>query len=154
MLVTITMKYVYILWMLIFCSMATRQNDGRFPVFSSMPNFRKLPSACDLQAADKEESEKLPGSLQLYRSSRPDFLTEDEITQFLKFGIRCIIDFRSVREYRKANGLKLLDSTYPVYKVGLFYSCIFVNKPRLEFIFILVTRLLKTVGNLFIFLFC
>jgi len=108
--------------------MITQRNDGRSPIFSSMPNFRKLPSTCDLQEADNSDkahqSDKMAANLQLYRSSRPDFLTEDEIMQFRKFGIRCIIDFRSAGEYRNANGSKLLDTTYPVYKVGSLYSYI------------------------------
>jgi Tyrosine phosphatase family len=102
--------------------MAVRHGSRDFPQFSSMPNFRKLPSTCDLntedQTHDKPQLDAQEITLKLYRSSRPDFLTEVEVDQFMKLGIRCIIDFRSAREYRKASGSKLLDSMYPVYKVS------------------------------------
>jgi hypothetical protein len=102
--------------------MALRHNNGDCPQFSSMPNFRKLPSTCDIhredKSTDKQEFIQPEVTLKLYRSSRPDFLTEDEVDKFMQLGIQCIIDFRSAKEYGKANGSKLLDSVYPVYKVS------------------------------------
>ena len=80
--------------------------------FQSMPNFREV---------DEETTEKTKddNTCKLYRSSRPDFLSEAEADQFKSLGIRTIIDFRSAREYRKANGSKVLDEAFPVYKVKL-----------------------------------
>ncbi len=85
------------------------KNAAHFP---SMPNFRQV---------NKFEEEKKEGKLKykLYRSSRPDFLTVTEVNSFRKLGIKTIIDFRSHREYKKANGSKMLDSAFPVYKVHL-----------------------------------
>ena len=98
--------------------MAARQtNGGLSSHFNSMPNFRKLPSSSDLSSHELTTSDV---ALKLYRSSRPDFLTAEEVDQFLKLGIRSIIDFRSPREYSKATGLKLLDEHYPVFKVKCF----------------------------------
>jgi len=55
--------------------------------------------------------------LKLFRSSRPDLLTVEEVNKFLPLNIRSVVDLRSASEYRKADGLKLLDAVYPVYKV-------------------------------------
>lgn len=46
-------------------------------------------------------------------------MTETDILKFKKLGIRSIIDFRSAKEYSKANGNKLLDAYYPVCKVHI-----------------------------------
>lgn len=80
--------------------------------FQSMPNFRVVDNWCN-------ESAKEEGKCILYRSSRPDFLTAAEIDTFKQLGIRSIIDFRSVKEYHKAGGPKLLDHHFPLYKVKL-----------------------------------
>lgn len=85
--------------------------------FDSMPNFRQLVGVNKDNKIDDGESKT--GRINLYRSSRPDFLTSEEIDKFRAAGIRCIIDFRSVKEYRKATGLKNLDKFYPSYKVKL-----------------------------------
>lgn len=51
----------------------------------------------------------------LYRSSRPDLLTQKEVDYILKdLKIKCILDMRSVREYRKASGDKLLDQHFNI----------------------------------------
>ena len=81
--------------------------------FKSMPNFRLLTET------SKDVGYDHGGLPLLYRSSRPDFLTELDIGQFRKTGIKAIIDFRSEKEYTKANGDKLLDKYYPVYKVKI-----------------------------------
>ncbi len=80
--------------------------------FKSMPNFRQV-----YQRTSEKSQIKKP--CMLYRSSRPDFLTVNEADQFKSLGIRTIIDFRSAHEYRKANGAKILDDDYPVFKVKL-----------------------------------
>lgn len=74
------------------------------PTFGSIPNFRVVTS----------ESEGIP---LLYRSSRPDFITDLEVTSFRNLGVRSIIDFRSPKEYQKADGSKLLDQHYEVQEV-------------------------------------
>lgn len=48
----------------------------------------------------------------LYRSSRTDFLTDDETGQFFELGVKAIIDLRRNDEYAKADGDKILDKTY------------------------------------------
>lgn len=90
--------------------------------FPSMPNFRLV-----------NESEKCNTNKNvplLYRSSRPDFLTEHDLTKFKHLGIKSIIDFRSAKEYRTANGSKLLDFYYPVCKVNLsFFGKVLPGEP-------------------------
>ena len=51
----------------------------------------------------------------LYRSSRTDFLSEDEMDQIKQLGIKSIIDLRRNKEYIKADGDKILDQTYKIY---------------------------------------
>jgi protein tyrosine/serine phosphatase len=97
------------------------------PKFTSMPNFRELGREVaqggggprDLIQEAIVEDER---PIKLYRSSRPDFLTAEEVVRFRELGIKSIIDFRSNDEYRKATGNKLLDAAYPVYKVKLPFS--------------------------------
>ena len=110
----------------VFCSMASIQEKGHLVKFPSLPNFRNLTAIYDRETKDgaNEDQRKFESSvvsLNLYRSSRPDFLTKDEVNEFLKLGIRSIIDLRSVSEYRRASGPKLLDDVYPLYEVSLFY---------------------------------
>lgn len=57
-----------------------------------------------------------PNFGKVYRSSRPDFLTEEEISQFMTIQINGIIDFRSAYEY-KTSHFKLIDQYYSLYKV-------------------------------------
>ena len=75
-----------------------------------MPNFRSL---APLEGKQTQSTSKL------YRSSRPDFLSYDEVEEFRSLGIKSIIDFRASNEYKKALGSKLLDSYYKPYKVKL-----------------------------------
>ena len=79
------------------------------PKFMSMPNFRSV---------SNELAPKSVGS-KIYRSSRPDLLTIDEIESFQKLGIKSIIDLRAAREYGKASGTKLLDSYYQPIRVKI-----------------------------------
>jgi len=85
--------------------------------FDSMPNFRRLVPSSTCHDVCKEQRPKRGGALKLYRSSRPDFLTAEEVDMFMPLNIRSIIDLRSASEYRKADGSKLLDAVYNVYKV-------------------------------------
>ena len=78
--------------------------------FGSMPNFRVVGNV-------EEQLDVETLAPNLYRSSRPDFLNEDDAKEFGKLGIKMILDFRSVREYAKSNGPKLLDHIYPVFKI-------------------------------------
>lgn len=48
----------------------------------------------------------------LFRSSRTDFLTEEELDQFSKLGIKSIVDLRRNDEYFKSDGDKILDRFY------------------------------------------
>ncbi len=48
----------------------------------------------------------------LFRSSRTDFLTEEETDQFYELGIKAIVDLRRNEEYVKAGGGKILDRAY------------------------------------------
>jgi len=85
--------------------------------FKSMPNFRRLvPGNISDDISDEQRS---TGSrpLNLFRSSRPDHLTAEEVDMFVQLNIRTVIDLRSASEYGKADGPKLLDAIYPVYKV-------------------------------------
>ena len=79
-------------------------------MFKSMPNFRRVTANENDQNA---ENEHWP----LFRSSKPDYLTEAEVQKYKSLGIRTIIDFRSVNEYKKSVGDKLLDANYPIYKI-------------------------------------
>ena len=61
-----------------------------------------------------------PNFGKVYRSSRPDFLTQEEMGQFMTININGIIDFRSAYEYRTSQ-YKLIDKYYSLYKVGLYF---------------------------------
>ncbi|XP_064639650.1 uncharacterized protein LOC135495140 [Lineus longissimus] len=74
-------------------------------------NFRQV-----IPTADTSDVTESPAVL--YRSSRLDTLSEEEVTWFNKNGIRTIIDGRSLREYNKADGEKNIEKHYPVQKVS------------------------------------
>lgn len=80
-------------------------------LFNSMPNFRFVGGSLICGTTEK------PVTNRLYRSSRPDFLQHDEVTSFVNLELRSILDFRSAKEYKKANGTKFLDQHFKVYKV-------------------------------------
>lgn len=48
----------------------------------------------------------------LFRSSRTDYLTDEEVDRFLQLDIKAIIDLRRNAEYVKADGPKILDRSY------------------------------------------
>ena len=87
--------------------------------FPNLPNFREVGGG----RLVNKNGEQIRNGL-LYRSSRTDFLTEEEIKTFLGFGIKTIIDMRTKSEFERADGDKLLvkyyeplilkrDGTYP-----------------------------------------
>jgi len=90
--------------------------------FKSVPNFRRLvPTGIPTDLCENQgRSRGQP--LNLYRSSRPDLLSAEEVIKFEQLNIRSVVDLRSTREYRRADGPKLLDSIYPLYEVLLFTS--------------------------------
>lgn len=79
---------------------------------TSVPNFRLLYASCD--HSDINDHSGL-----IYRSSRPDFVGYDELKTFRELKIKSIIDFRSRKEYVKADGNHLLDEEYRLYQVKL-----------------------------------
>lgn len=93
--------------------MAAEYSGGKVQ-FEHLPNFRPVYSF-----PAKDFAVKTP---KLFRSSRPDFLTMKEVEEYNSLGIKCIVDFRSVREYKKANGNKILDSYFPLYKLKLPFN--------------------------------
>ncbi|CAH1785413.1 unnamed protein product [Owenia fusiformis] len=82
--------------------------------FQSMPNFRRL------YPTEEDDNNRTPIG-KVYRTSRPDFLTSEEAEVVRdKLGIKSIIDFRSSNEYTNiANGSKVLDTDYKVYKIKI-----------------------------------
>ncbi|XP_006811230.2 uncharacterized protein LOC100370490 [Saccoglossus kowalevskii] len=76
---------------------------SRIVHLGSMPNLRKV----------------FPEHAMLYRSSRPDFITEGDHEKIRELGIRTVVDFRSAREYTKAKGEKLLDTDFDCVAVQL-----------------------------------
>ncbi|KAI8522025.1 hypothetical protein Bbelb_017790 [Branchiostoma belcheri] len=78
---------------------ATITQNSPVPL-KSLPNFRPV----------------VPG--RLYRSSRPDLITEKDYETFRRLGLRSIVDFRSVDEYRSFKGkTKFVDEDFRVVKV-------------------------------------
>jgi hypothetical protein len=51
----------------------------------------------------------------LFRTSRPDFLDEENADMIYKSGIKTIIDCRDVKEYQKLRADKFLDKRYALY---------------------------------------
>lgn len=79
----------------------------------NIPNFRCVSSKRD---KTKDESHH---QFTLFRSSRPDFLTDKGLTSFVNLKIKTIIDCRSVKEYITIDGNKSLDKLYQVCRVKL-----------------------------------
>jgi len=96
--------------------------------FESMPNFRRLVPARTADDLCEDRISKQCRPLKLFRSSRPDLLTAEEAEKFEQLNMRSVVDLRSASEYRRADGPKLLDAVYPVYKVLLIEVC---GKPKL-----------------------
>lgn len=77
------------------------------PVFENLHNFRQA-GGTNLH---NRYGQKVRDGL-LFRSSRTDFLTDEESDQFLELGIKVIIDLRRNQEYIQAGGQKNLDKFY------------------------------------------
>lgn len=83
--------------------------------FESLKNFRKIPGT------------------KLYRSARPDKMSELDVNGFMKLGVKRIVDLRgsTSKEYSQASGEKLLDDVYQPYllkedqgkQTASFYYC-------------------------------
>ena len=76
--------------------------------FQNLPNFRQAGGKGLVTSSNLRVKDGL-----LYRSSRTDFLTEDEATLFNRLGIKAIVDLRRKSEYERADGEKVLDCSYP-----------------------------------------
>ena len=77
------------------------------PEFKNLPNFRQAGGT----SLRNKHGRKIKDGY-LFRSSRTDFLTEDETDQLMQLGIKSIIDLRRNEEYAQADGDKILDKTY------------------------------------------
>lgn len=75
--------------------------------FSNLPNFREVGGG---KLVNKDGDKVKAGVL--YRSSRTDFLTQEEVNTFLGFGFKSIIDMRNRSEFERADGAKLLGNFY------------------------------------------
>ena len=75
--------------------------------FTNLPNFREVGGGGLVNTNGK----RLRSGV-LYRASRTDFLTEEEIKTFLGFGFKTIIDMRTKSEFERADGEKLLIKHY------------------------------------------
>lgn len=75
--------------------------------FTNLPNFREVGGGRLVNTNGK----RLRSGV-LYRASRTDFLTEEEVKTFLGFGFKTIIDMRTKSEFERADGEKLLVKHY------------------------------------------
>lgn len=76
-------------------------------MFENLPNFRQAGGPSLRNRYGKKVKDGL-----LFRSSRTDFLTDEEMEQFSQLNIKSIIDLRRNSEYAKADGGKLVDKSY------------------------------------------
>ncbi|CAL1534330.1 unnamed protein product [Lymnaea stagnalis] len=83
------------------------------PKLDSVPNLRILCTRSTSSIYSKLQE----NAAAVYRSSKPDRLISEELAEFRKLGIKCIIDFRSKEEYLGTDGHCLLDKEYSLYKV-------------------------------------
>lgn len=74
----------------------------------NLPNFRQAGGKNLVTSSKRRVKDGL-----LYRSSRTDFLSEEEKPIFSRLGIKAIIDLRRKSEYERADGDKILDDVYP-----------------------------------------
>ena len=75
--------------------------------FKNLPNFREVGGG---RLVNKDGKHVRRGVL--YRASRTDFLTEEEVKTFLGYGFKTIIDMRTKSEFERADGEKLLVKHY------------------------------------------
>lgn len=89
-------------------------SDVKIPHIDSLPNLRII---CLRQTSTKNDSTVKEHVAAIYRSSKPDRISVDDLTEFRKMGIKSIVDFRSLGEYRSTDGMCNLDKEYSIYKV-------------------------------------
>ena len=75
--------------------------------FTNLPNFREVGEGRLIN----KDGKRLKSGV-LYRASRTDFLTEEEVKTFLGFGFKTMIDMRTKSEFERADGEKLLLQHY------------------------------------------
>jgi hypothetical protein len=80
-------------------------------VFNSMPNFRILVGSL------LTEPTETPLTTKLYRSSRPDFLLQDEIATFMGLDIHSILDFALLSSTRKQMDQNILINIFKFTKL-------------------------------------
>ena len=100
--------------------------------FDNLPNFRPI--------VDQECKKKYRIiDTAIYRSSRTDWVTQSDVNRLLShYKVKTILDIRSAKEYQKANGNKLLHTTFnriPFYPdtLGQYEGSpfsIFIHKPK------------------------
>ena len=76
-------------------------------IFENLPNFRQAGG----KGIINKHGQKVKDGL-LFRSSRTDFITDQEKAVFDQLGIKCIVDLRGKGEYERADGEKALDDVY------------------------------------------
>ncbi|PVD33085.1 hypothetical protein C0Q70_08534 [Pomacea canaliculata] len=96
------------------------QQDKVANLSITVPNFRVLCGSSESEQRGVQDGV-------IYRSSRPDFLTEQELLAFRNLSIRSIIDFRSRKEYMASSseGNHVLDKEYDLLQVKLPRDYIF-----------------------------
>ena len=82
-------------------------DDSSEVAFDNLPNFRQAGGKGLVTSTKRRVKDGL-----LYRSSRTDFLTEEEKPNFARLGIKAIIDLRRKSEYERADGEKVLNDVY------------------------------------------
>ena len=83
-------------------------DDSSEGTFTNLPNFRQAGGKGLVTSSKRRVKDGL-----LYRSSRTDFLSEEEKHIFTRLGIKAIVDLRRKSEYERADGDKILDDVYP-----------------------------------------
>ena len=86
------------------------EQDSSEAAFDNLPNFRQAGGKSVVTSSGRQLKDGL-----IFRSSRTDFLTEEERPEFSRLDIRAIIDLRHKSEYERADGEKILDDTYELY---------------------------------------
>lgn len=101
-------------------------------MFQSLLNFRDVGTTCLYNRSGQKIREGL-----LFRSSRTDFVTEEEADRFLKLGIKSIIDLRTKQEYSRASGAKVLGKYYATCEGRI---CTVPSNPRKRYFISLMTK--------------
>lgn len=105
-------------------------------MFENLHNFRDV---CGGSCLFNRHGQKLRDGL-LFRSSRTDFVTEEEADRFMQLGIKAIIELRTREEYRRASGSKILGKHYTPYVGKVCKDPSKVSSPRKRYFVNLMTR--------------